>query len=223
MLILGPTAAPTISAVTWYPPSSAGSLMTLPSSTTSRAGSVTLAPTSPDSLSTVRTSSTDAFSCLPPQRTIAYTESSLLFEPARTRSGVRGSSPQPIPSAGTGLAYLAHLSHPADWPLDHVTCADHKGYQTARVLSWSPVRLHHAPQRAVAHGSRSADSRRRPGHPPPLGCSPPAHCRRPAGDFAPIQRRWCHCRRHWSRHGRERRNVGRGRTATARADLLRKA
>src|SRR5215472_11923714 len=48
--------------------------MTLPSSTTSTAGSVTLEPTSPASVSTVRTSSTDAFSCLPPQRTIAYTE-----------------------------------------------------------------------------------------------------------------------------------------------------
>src|SRR5215471_17259125 len=48
--------------------------MTLPSSTTSTAGSVTLEPISPASVSTVRTSSTDAFSCLPPQRTIAYTE-----------------------------------------------------------------------------------------------------------------------------------------------------
>src|SRR5215472_1239627 len=75
MLILGPAAAPTISAVTWYDRSSAGLLITLPSSTTSTAGSVTLAPISPDSLSTVSTSSTDAFSCLPPQRTIAYTES----------------------------------------------------------------------------------------------------------------------------------------------------
>src|SRR5438876_985011 len=51
--------------------------MTLPSSTTSTAGSVTLEPTSPASVSTVRTSSTAAFSCLPPQRTIAYTENSL--------------------------------------------------------------------------------------------------------------------------------------------------
>src|SRR4029077_11901361 len=41
---------------------------------TSTAGSVTLEPTSPASVSTVRTSSTAAFSCLPPQRTIAYTE-----------------------------------------------------------------------------------------------------------------------------------------------------
>src|ERR1700741_1620559 len=47
--------------------------MTLPSSTTSSAASVTLEPTSPASVSTVRTSSTAAFSCLPPQRTIAYT------------------------------------------------------------------------------------------------------------------------------------------------------
>src|SRR6266542_2476164 len=77
MLILGPLAGPMISAVTWYLPSTAGSLMTLSSSTTSTAGSVRLDPTSPASLSTVRTSSTDAFSCLPPQRTIAYTVNSL--------------------------------------------------------------------------------------------------------------------------------------------------
>src|SRR5215467_13865352 len=51
--------------------------MTLPSSTTSTAGSVTLEPISPASVSTVRTSSTAAFSCLPPQRTIAYTVNSL--------------------------------------------------------------------------------------------------------------------------------------------------
>src|SRR5215472_16989245 len=48
--------------------------MTLLPSTTRTAGSVTLEPTSPGSVSTVRTSSTAAFSCLPPQRTIAYTE-----------------------------------------------------------------------------------------------------------------------------------------------------
>src|SRR6516162_245487 len=51
--------------------------MTWPSSTTRTAGSVTLEPTSPASVSTVRTSSTAAFSCLPPQRTIAYTKLSL--------------------------------------------------------------------------------------------------------------------------------------------------
>src|SRR6266704_2664987 len=39
----------------------------------STAGSVTVEPTSPASLSTVRTSSTEALLCLPPQRTIAYT------------------------------------------------------------------------------------------------------------------------------------------------------
>ena len=48
--------------------------MTSPSpSTTSKAGSITLEPVSPGSLSTVRTSSSATFSCLPPQRTIAYT------------------------------------------------------------------------------------------------------------------------------------------------------
>src|SRR5580693_4286277 len=47
--------------------------MTRSPSTTSRAGSVMLEPTSPGSLSTVTTSSSTTFSCLPPQRTIAYT------------------------------------------------------------------------------------------------------------------------------------------------------
>src|SRR5580704_18017950 len=88
MLILGPDAAPTISAVPWWLTTSAGSLMTLSSSMTSTAGRVTLEPTSPASLSTVRTSSTDAFSCLPPQRTIAYTENSLSL--VRARRGIRG-------------------------------------------------------------------------------------------------------------------------------------
>src|SRR5438034_5530313 len=67
--------------------------MTLPSSTTSTAGSVTLEPVSPASVSTVRTSSTAAFSCLPPQRTIAYTRElslclvrALLWVRARTAS-----------------------------------------------------------------------------------------------------------------------------------------
>jgi hypothetical protein len=36
----------------------------------------------------VRTSSTDAFSCLPPQRTIAYTENSLSL--VRARREIRG-------------------------------------------------------------------------------------------------------------------------------------
>src|ERR1700722_460370 len=88
MLILGPLVAPRISAVISYRPSSAGSLMTLSSSTTRTAGSVTLDPTSPMSLSTVRTSSTDAFSCLPPQRTIAYTaNTSPLHRPGRRTRG----------------------------------------------------------------------------------------------------------------------------------------
>src|SRR5437899_10320480 len=54
--------------------------MTRAPSTTSRAASVMLEPTSPGSLSTVTTSSSATFSCLPPQRTIAYTrELSLSF------------------------------------------------------------------------------------------------------------------------------------------------
>src|SRR5579875_1502333 len=48
--------------------------MTVPSSTTSSAGNVTLDPASSStSWSTVSTSSGATFSCLPPQRTIAYT------------------------------------------------------------------------------------------------------------------------------------------------------
>src|SRR5215470_11478753 len=74
MLIFGPLAGPTTSAVTSYLLSSAASLMTVPSSTTSSAGNVTLDPASSSaSLSTVSTSSRATFSCLPPQRTIAYT------------------------------------------------------------------------------------------------------------------------------------------------------
>src|SRR5215472_8037207 len=111
MLILGPAAAPTISAVTWYDRSSAGSLITLPSSTTSTAGSLTLAPTSPDSLSTVSTSSTDAFSCLPPQRTIAYTESlSSYCQPA---AGAEfGVAPDSAPPAGSGLPTMTQRTRP---------------------------------------------------------------------------------------------------------------
>src|SRR6266571_798120 len=102
MLILGPLAGPMISAVTWYLPSTAGSLMTLSSSTTSTAGSVRLDPTSPASLSTVRTSSTDAFSCLPPQRTIAYTVNSLSL--MRARREIRGISSTSM-RAGRCLAH----------------------------------------------------------------------------------------------------------------------
>src|SRR5215472_8390420 len=51
----------------------------------STAGSVMVEPTPPASLSTVRTSSTDALLCLPPQRTIAYTKNSLSLVPARRR------------------------------------------------------------------------------------------------------------------------------------------
>src|SRR5215472_966520 len=111
MLILGPAADPTISAVTWYELSSAGSLITLPSSTTSTAGSVTLAPTSPDSLSTVSTSSTDAFSCLPPQRTIAYTESLSSYCQPAAGAEFRD-RPGSAPPAGSGLPTKAHQATP---------------------------------------------------------------------------------------------------------------
>src|SRR6266567_4845058 len=76
--------------------------MTWSSSTTSTAGSVRLEPTSPASLSTVRTSSTDAFSCLPPQRTIAYTVNSLSL--MRARREIRGISSTSM-RAGRCLAH----------------------------------------------------------------------------------------------------------------------
>src|SRR5512139_1978661 len=79
MLILGPLTAPMISAVISYLASSAGALTTLSPSTTSSAGNVTDEPASPASLSTVSTSSTATFSCLPPQRTIAYTAEPLPY------------------------------------------------------------------------------------------------------------------------------------------------
>src|SRR6516225_4842389 len=96
--------------------------MTLPSSTTSTAGSVMLDPTSPARVSTVSTSSTAAFSCLPPQRTIAYTEelSLCLCGPiallrgcrARTRRGARQpctghpGNPALDPSCALGLQVI---------------------------------------------------------------------------------------------------------------------
>src|SRR6266849_2601710 len=97
--------------------------MTLPSSTTSTAGSVTLEPTSPASVSTVRTSSTDAFSCLPPQRTIAYTENSLSACAGPTRC-----------SAAADHRHEEGLASSAPGTLEpspgSVLCAGTSGYQT---------------------------------------------------------------------------------------------
>src|SRR4051794_36840245 len=81
MLIFGPLVAPRISAVTSYLATSPGALTTLSPSTTRSAGSVTVEPISPANLSTVTTSSTATFSCLPPQRTIAYTAEPFLCVP----------------------------------------------------------------------------------------------------------------------------------------------
>src|SRR5215469_7571572 len=88
--------------------------MTWPPSTTRTAGIVTLEPTSPASVSTVRTSSTAAFSCLPPQRTIAYTrELSLCLVRAFLGAGPHRSAPvrSPDQSVTRGSPALAH-----DWP-----------------------------------------------------------------------------------------------------------
>src|SRR6266571_9571260 len=141
MLIFGPLTGPRISAVTWYPPSTAGSLMTLPPSTTSTAGSVRLEPTSPASLSTVRTSSTDAFSCLPPQRTIAYTVNSLPY------AGPPRDSRNQLDIDSSGLLPCTRRDR-RQTAIGSILCADHKGYQTRRPFRsprpappWSPDRL----------------------------------------------------------------------------------
>src|SRR6516162_11639182 len=98
--------------------------MTLPSSTTSTAGSVTMDPTSPDSVSTVRTSSTAAFSCLPPQRTIAYTEELSLCL-VRAHRAVPAAAEQARSGARQPL-------HRAPWEPSpgSVLCAGSSGYQT---------------------------------------------------------------------------------------------
>src|ERR1700730_9796027 len=83
--IFGRLTAARISAVTWYFASSPAALTTLSPATTSSAGNVPVSPTFPASLSTVSTSSTATFSCLPPQRTIAYTRN-----PSGTSPQARG-------------------------------------------------------------------------------------------------------------------------------------
>src|SRR5260370_8494763 len=67
--------------------------MTRSPSTTSRAVSVMLDPALPSSLSTVTTSSSATFSCLPPQRTIAYTRD-LSFVALSLRAPARRWSPR---------------------------------------------------------------------------------------------------------------------------------
>src|SRR6516165_8530168 len=107
--------------------------MTRPSSTTRTAGSVTLEPTSPASVSTVRTSSTAAFSCLPPQRTIAYTrELSLCL----VRALLWGAGPHRV-NADPHTGYqryggLACLSTRLAWgsPTPYPSCG--QDYQTMR-------------------------------------------------------------------------------------------
>src|SRR5256885_11096502 len=72
--------------------------MTVSPSTTRSAGSVMVAPSSASaSLSTVSTSSRATFSCLPPQRTIAYTRelSSPLCVPCASRGTEVLENPDP--------------------------------------------------------------------------------------------------------------------------------
>src|SRR6516164_9355453 len=145
--------------------------MTLPSSTTSTAGSVTLDPTSPARVSTVRTSSTAAFSCLPPQRTIAYTEELSLclcgpIAPFR-----------PLADQGHegGLASLA----PAPWQPSPGSdlCAGSSGYQTPAAADASGAACPGSAAMSGGPGSRVAARRRRR---PPNGCADPVSAGSPA-------------------------------------------
>src|SRR5215472_11098268 len=107
--------------------------MTRSPSTTSKAGSVTLEPTPPGSLSTVTTSSSATFSCLPPQRTIAYTrELSLSFA---------------LPSVprNSGVTTAGSLER-AQGPAQRAT-PDRQGYQTSVLTRTQVVRR---PDRCVA-------------------------------------------------------------------------
>src|SRR5689334_4362410 len=101
--------------------------MTRSPSTTSRAGSVMLEPTSPGSLSTVTTSSSATFSCLPPQRTIAYTrELSLSFA---------------LPSVprNSGVTTAGSLERAHGRPRSGLT-PDRQGYQTSAPTRTQAVR-----------------------------------------------------------------------------------
>src|SRR5579863_6547424 len=100
--------------------------MTRSPSTTSRAVSVMLDPALPSSLSTVTTSSSATFSCLPPQRTIAYTRE-LSFVALSWRAPARRWSPR----------RLARTSGPAQR-----ATPDRQGYQTAEHPRTERVRRH---------------------------------------------------------------------------------
>src|SRR4051794_1618662 len=93
MVILGPLAGLTTSAVTLTPASVAASLVTVPPSTTSNGVRSMLSPGAPVTLSISRTSPTDTFSWRPPARTIAYTGHSLsmVSETARALEPSRSS------------------------------------------------------------------------------------------------------------------------------------
>src|SRR6266699_3938195 len=165
--------------------------MTLPSSTTRTAGSVTLEPISPASVSTVRTSSTAAFSCLPPQRTIAYTrELSLCLvrallgcgpAPRQRRSAHTGSQRyEGLACLSTRLAWGSPTPYPS-WGQDYQTM---RGAQPAACYAGGPSTTG-SPAAGVPPGSLGTAvlpaSPSRPGASgawKPAGC-PPGTC--PAG------------------------------------------
>src|SRR5580693_10036765 len=120
MLILGPAVSPTMS---------------------SRAVSVMLDPALPSSLSTVTTSSSATFSCLPPQRTIAYTRD-LSFVALSWRAPARRWSPR----------RLACTSGPAQR-----ATPDRQGYQTAEHprTAGSLAGCHAAPSSAREESGRT--------------------------------------------------------------------
>src|SRR5215831_9563665 len=110
--------------------------MTRSPSTTSRAGNVMLEPTSPGSLSTVTTSSSATFSCLPPQRTIAYTRElslSLRF----------------LACLGTPVSPRRARLNVHTGPAQRAT-PDRQGYQTSVLVRTRVVRLP-GPTLATAH------------------------------------------------------------------------
>src|SRR5271169_2312399 len=110
--------------------------MTRSPSTTSRAGSVMLDPALPSSLSMVTTSSSATFSCLPPQRTIAYTRE-LSFVALSLRAPAHRWSPR----------RLACTSGPAQR-----ATPDRQGYQTAAHPRTQTVRPQRGPGTGPAWG-----------------------------------------------------------------------
>src|SRR5215510_7543303 len=115
MSILGPKVSPRISAVTLTLASFLASAVTLPSSTSSTAGSSSDSPGRASTLSISRTSPTATFCCWPPLRTIAYTADSLSRQKGMarhtcTRADLQGYGLRPSSvKAGRALGHARRL------------------------------------------------------------------------------------------------------------------